>query len=66
MSLYEVSEALKKLPQKKGFGDTLENVARTTGLSRTTIVRMKRGDGNVLAKNLQLVSDYFEGELDTE
>lgn len=66
MSLEEIRVALKGLSGQKGKKDTLESVARATGLSRPTIVRMRDGDGNSLYKNLELVSDYFEGNLDTE
>lgn len=44
----------------------IEHVARTTGLSRMTIVRLKRGDGDALHKTIAKVSEYFEGELEAE
>lgn len=44
----------------------LERVARDTNLSRMTIVRLKRGDGNASYKTVKAVSDYFEGDTESE
>ncbi len=44
----------------------IEHVARTTGLSRMTIVRMKRGDTNPSTKSYAAVSNYLEGAYDED